>query len=135
MTRLSSSKNVSRHLEKGMTAMQAALLGAREVGFTVLSMSLSLVAVFIPLLLNGRHRRPLVSRIRRRALDRHSRLARRFAYDHGHDVLAFAAVSQTEDHGWLYRVSEKGFAKILGAYERCLQVVLRHPAITLMVLS
>jgi multidrug efflux pump len=39
-----------------------------------------------------------------------------------------------EEHGWLYRVSEKGFAKILGAYERCLQVVLRHPAKTLMIL-
>ncbi|MGA2180526.1 MAG: efflux RND transporter permease subunit, partial [Verrucomicrobiota bacterium] len=46
-------ENVSRHLEKGLTAMQAALIGAREVGFTVLSMSLSLVAVFIPLLLMG----------------------------------------------------------------------------------
>jgi multidrug efflux pump len=46
-------ENVSRHIEEGMTPMQAALRGAREVGFTVLSMSLSLIAVFIPILLMG----------------------------------------------------------------------------------
>ena len=46
-------ENTSRHIEAGMTRMQAALLGAREVGFTVLSISLSLVAVFIPLLFMG----------------------------------------------------------------------------------
>src|SRR6185436_541565 len=46
-------ENVSRHIEEGMAPMQAALRGAREVGFTVLSMSLSLIAVFIPILLMG----------------------------------------------------------------------------------
>jgi multidrug efflux pump len=127
-------ENVSRHLEKGMTAMQAALIGAREVGFTVLSMSLSLVAVFIPLLLMG----GIVGR-----------LFREFAVVLSTAILVSLVVSLTttammcsrllryrkpEEHGWLYRVSEKGFAKILGAYERCLQVVLRHPAKTLMVL-
>ena len=127
-------ENVSRHLEKGMTAMQAALLGAREVGFTVLSMSLSLVAVFLPLLLMG----GIVGR-----------LFREFAVVLSTAILVSLVVSlsttammcsrllryrKPEDHGWLYRVSEKGFAKILGAYERCLQVVLRHPAITLMIL-
>ena len=127
-------ENVSRHLEKGMTAMQAALIGAREVGFTVLSMSLSLVAVFIPLLLMG----GIVGR-----------LFREFAVVLSTAILVSLVVSLTttammcsrllryrkpEDHGWLYRVSEKGFAKLLGAYERCLQVVLRHPAITLMIL-
>ena len=127
-------ENVSRHLEKGLTAMQAALLGAREVGFTVLSMSLSLVAVFIPLLLMG----GIVGR-----------LFREFAVVLSTAILVSLVVSLTttammcsrllrhrkpEDHGWLYRVSEKGFAKMLAAYERCLQVVLRHPAKTLMVL-
>ena len=127
-------ENVSRHLEKGLTAMQAALLGAREVGFTVLSMSLSLVAVFIPLLLMG----GIVGR-----------LFREFAVVLSTAILVSLVVSlsttammcsrllryrKPEEHGWLYRVSEKGFAKILGAYERCLQVVLRHPAKTLMVL-
>jgi multidrug efflux pump len=127
-------ENVSRHLEKGLTAMQAALLGAREVGFTVLSMSLSLVAVFIPLLLMG----GIVGR-----------LFREFAVVLSTAILVSLVVSlsttammcsrllryqKPEDHGWLYRVSERGFAKILGAYERCLQVVLRHPAKTLMIL-
>ncbi len=46
-------ENVSRHIEEGMSPMKASLLGAREVGFTVLSMSLSLIAVFIPILLMG----------------------------------------------------------------------------------
>ena len=46
-------ENISRHLEAGMSRLQAALLGAREVGFTVLSMSLSLIAVFMPILLMG----------------------------------------------------------------------------------
>ena len=46
-------ENISRHIEKGMAPFAAALLGAREVGFTVLSMSLSLIAVFIPILLMG----------------------------------------------------------------------------------
>src|SRR6202034_4276136 len=46
-------ENISRHLEAGMPRLQAALLGAREVGFTVLSISLSLIAVFVPILLMG----------------------------------------------------------------------------------
>ena len=127
-------ENVSRHLEKGLTPMAAALIGAREVGFTVLSMSLSLVAVFIPLLLMG----GIVGR-----------LFREFAVVLSTAILVSLVVSLTttammcsrllrhrkpEEHGWLYRVSEKGFAKILGAYERCLRVVLRHPAKTLMIL-
>src|SRR5579871_887387 len=46
-------ENVTRHVEAGMPRLQAAMLGAREVGFTVLSMSLSLIAVFVPILLMG----------------------------------------------------------------------------------
>src|SRR6185436_2417921 len=46
-------ENITRYLEQGMTPMQAALRGAREIGFTVLSISVSLVAVFVPLLLMG----------------------------------------------------------------------------------
>ena len=105
-------ENVSRHLEKGMTPMEAALIGAREVGFTVLSMSLSLVAVFIPMLLMG----GIVGR-----------LFREFAVVLSTAILVSLVVSLTttpmmcsrllrhrkpEEHGWLYRVSEKGFAKV-----------------------
>ena len=127
-------ENVSRHLEKGLTPMAAALLGAREVGFTVLSMSLSLVAVFIPLLLMG----GIVGR-----------LFREFAVVLSTAILVSLVVSLTttammcsrllryrkpEEHNWIYRLSETAFAKVLNAYDRCLRVVLRHPAITLMIL-
>ncbi len=127
-------ENVSRHLEKGMSAMQAALIGAREVGFTVLSISLSLVVVFIPILLMG----GIVGR-----------LFREFAVVLSTAILVSLVVSLTttpmmcsrllrhrkpEEHGTIYRASEKVFTKLLGAYERSLTVVLRHPAITLIVL-
>jgi multidrug efflux pump len=52
-------ENVYRNLEAGMTPMRATLLGARQIGFTVVSISVSLIAAFIPVL-SGRHRRPLL---------------------------------------------------------------------------
>ena len=127
-------ENISRHLEKGMSAMEAALIGAREVGFTVLSISVSLVVVFIPILLMG----GIVGR-----------LFREFAVVLSTAILVSLVVSLTttpmmcsrllrhrkpEEHGKIYRASEKVFAKLLGAYERSLTVVLRHPAITLVIL-
>jgi multidrug efflux pump len=127
-------ENVSRHMELGLTPMQAALKGAREVGFTVLSISLSLVAVFLPILLMG----GIVGR-----------LFREFAVVLSTAILVSLAVSLTttpmmcarllrhqrpEEHGTLYRFSEKVFAWLLRSYERSLRVVLRHPAITLIVL-
>jgi len=127
-------ENVSRHLEKGMEPMAAALLGAREVGFTVLSMSLSLVAVFIPLLLMG----GIVGR-----------LFREFAVVLSTAILVSLVISLTTtammcsrllrhqapgEHGRFYRASEAVFAWLLNTYERWLLVVLRHPAITLTIL-
>ena len=127
-------ENVSRHLEKGMRPMEAALRGAREVGFTVLSISVSLVVVFIPLLLMG----GIVGR-----------MFREFAVVLSTAIFVSLAVSLTttpmmcsrllrhrkpEEHGKSYRTGEKVFAKLLGAYERSLKRVLRHPAITLVVL-
>jgi multidrug efflux pump len=114
-------ENVTRHLEKGMSPMEAALKGAREVGFTVLSISVSLVAVFIPMLLMG----GIVGR-----------LFREFAVTLSTAILVSLVVSLTttpmmcsrllrhrkpEDHGKIYRASEKVFAKLLGAYERSLR--------------
>jgi multidrug efflux pump len=110
------------------------LRGAREVGFTVLSISLSLVAVFLPILLMG----GIVGR-----------LFREFAVVLSTAILVSLAISLTttpmmcarllrhrkpEEHGRLYRWSETGCTSLLGAYERSLRVVLRHPAITLTVL-
>jgi multidrug efflux pump len=127
-------ENVTRHLEQGLRPLQAALLGAKEIGFTVLSISISLVAVFTPLLLMG----GIVGR-----------LFREFAVTLSVAILVSLVVSLTttpmmcarllkakgpEDHGRIYRASERVFAWILSLYERSLTWVLRHPALTLGVL-
>ena len=79
-------ENVTRHLEQGMRPMEAALKGAQEIGFTVLSITISLIAVFIPILLMGGIIRALVPGVCRYAVGRYSRLAHRFIDDHSHDV-------------------------------------------------
>jgi multidrug efflux pump len=79
-------ENTSRHIEAGMDRFKAALLGAREVGFTVLSISLSLVAVFIPLLFMGGQVGPAVPRVRRHAVGGGADLAADLADHHAHDV-------------------------------------------------
>ena len=127
-------ENVTRHLEQGLHPMQAALLGAKEIGFTVLSISISLVAVFIPILLMG----GIVGR-----------LFREFAVTLSVAILVSLVVSlattpmmcsrllkhqRKDDHGRLYRATERVFAWILRRYEGSLTWVLRHPAPTLAVL-
>src|SRR3989454_9139409 len=120
-------ENVSRYLEQGMRPMEAALKGAREVGFTVLSISLSLIAVFIPILLMG----GIVGR-----------LFREFAVVLSTAIVVSLIVSLTttpmmcarllrsergEKHGRLYRLSERAFDALLHAYDTSLSWVLRHP--------
>jgi multidrug efflux pump len=127
-------ENVTRYLEQGMDPMEAALKGAREVGFTVLSISISLVAVFTPILLMA----GIVGR-----------LFREFAVTLSVAILVSLVVSLTTtpmmcsrllkhrqrgEHGRLYQASEKVFAWVLNLYERSLTRVLRHPVITLGVL-
>ena len=127
-------ENVSRHLEQGMRPMEAALKGAQEIGFTVLSISISLVAVFIPILLMG----GIVGR-----------LFREFAVTLSTAIFVSLVVSLTttpmmcarllkhqreEDHGRLYRASEEVFLWVLRLYEHSLAWVLRHAALTLGVL-
>jgi multidrug efflux pump len=125
-------ENIMRYLEQGMQPYAAALKGAQEIGFTVLTMSISLVAVFIPLLLMG----GIVGR-----------LFREFAVTLSVAIAISMTVSLTAtpmmcahllreqgSHGWLYRVSERGFNAVVNAYGRALTVVLRHSFITLMVL-
>ena len=127
-------ENVSRHLEAGLSPMQAAMKGAAEVGFTVLSISVSLVVVFIPLLLMG----GIVGR-----------LFREFAVVLSTAIMVSLLVSLTtttmmcsrllrhrkhEEHGKIYYISEKAFDAVLNWYDRCLKVVLRHPLITVIVL-
>jgi multidrug efflux pump len=125
-------ENITRYLEQGMAPMTAALRGAREIGFTVLSISVSLIAVFIPLLMMG----GIVGR-----------LFREFAVTLSVAITVSLGVSLTTtpmmcahmlkehtSHGWLYRVSERGFNWVIEMYGRTLSRVLRHPTITLAVL-
>jgi multidrug efflux pump len=127
-------ENVMRHFEKGMPPMQAALQGAKEIGFTVLSMSLSLVAVFIPILLMG----GIVGR-----------LFREFAVTLSAAILVSLGVSLTttpmmcsrllkqepeREHNIFYRASDRGFRALLKTYERTLTWVLHHAPLTLAVL-
>ncbi len=125
-------ENVTRHLEEGMRPLQAALLGAKEIGFTVLSISISLVAVFTPLLLMG----GIVGR-----------LFREFAVTLSVAILVSLVVSLTttpmmcsrllkhgKGHGRIYRASERVFQWILSLYEHSLTWVLRHPLPILLLL-
>jgi len=124
-------ENVTRYLEAGAAPLAAALQGAREIGFTVLSMSLSLVAVFIPILLMG----GVVGR-----------LFREFAVTLSVAIGISLLVSLTTtpmmcatllgaqpSHGRLYRLSERGFAWLHRQYETSLAFVLRHPQGVLLV--
>jgi multidrug efflux pump len=128
-------ENVERHIERGLAPLEAALRGAREVGFTVLSMSLSLVAVFIPVLLMG----GIVGR-----------LFREFAVTLATAIGVSLLVSLTTTpmlcarllkgnagtpHGRLYRVSERVFEAVLGFYRRTLGWALRHPRLLMLTLA
>ncbi len=126
-------ENVTRFIEQGMTPVQAAFRGAREIGFTVLSMSTSLVAVFIPILLMG----GIVGR-----------LFREFAVVLSVAILMSLLISLTvtpmmcakflrtqgeKKHGHIYRASEWAFDQLLASYRRGLDWVLRHQPLTLAV--
>jgi hydrophobe/amphiphile efflux-1 (HAE1) family protein len=126
-------ENVTRFIEQGMTPVQAAFRGAREIGFTVLSMSVSLVAVFIPILLMG----GIVGR-----------LFREFAVVLSVAIGVSLLISLTmtpmmcakflrplteNKHGRVYRASEWAFDRLLGGYKRGLNFVLRHQPLTLLV--
>jgi len=127
-------ENITRYIEEGMSPVEAALKGAAEVGFTVLSMSISLIAVFIPILLMG----GIIGR-----------LFREFAMVISISILISLLISltttpmmcamllrhETGEHGRLYRLSERFFERLLGVYRRTLAVALRHPALMMMLLA
>jgi multidrug efflux pump len=128
-------ENVSRHIERGLTPFRAALLGAKEVSFTVLSMSLSLIAVFIPILLMG----GIVGR-----------LFREFAVTLSVAILVSLAVSLTTTPmmcarllkargeappGRLFAASERVFKWMLAEYEASLAWALRHSRLMLLLLA
>jgi hydrophobe/amphiphile efflux-1 (HAE1) family protein len=123
-------ENIYRHIEEGLSPLEAALKGSREIAFTVLSISLSLVAAFIPLLLMG----GLIGRI-----------FREFALTVTASIVVSVVVSLTlapmlssrcmknapTEHGRLFGAIEAGFNRLLSGYRRTLDAVLRHQAITL----
>ncbi len=126
-------ENITRYLEEGLTPMAAAVRGAREIGFTVLSMSTSLVAVFIPILFMG----GLVGRLFRE-------FAVVLTLAIGFSLLVSLSVtpmmcsrlltsSRDARHGRLYRLGERAFDGVLGFYSVTLRWVLRHRFVTLLV--
>jgi multidrug efflux pump len=127
-------ENISRHREGGMKPLQAAFLGAKEIGFTVFSISMSLIAVFIPILLMA----GIVGR-----------LFREFAVTLATAIIVSMVISLTTTpmmcayllkdegevkHGRAFRVSEKGFQWLLSGYSRSLTWVLENPVLMLVVL-
>src|SRR5882757_312256 len=127
-------ENITRHIEDGMEPFPAALKGAREIGFTVFTISMSLIAVFIPLLLMG----GIVGR-----------LFREFAVTLSTAILVSMVISltttpmmcayilknpHTEKHGRLYRSMDRAFDWVLSLYRRSLHWVLENPVLVLTVL-
>jgi multidrug efflux pump len=128
-------ENITRYIEDGMSPLEASLKGANEVGFTVLSMSISLIAVFIPILLMG----GIVGR-----------LFREFAMVISISIMISLAISlattpmmcavllrreQGQGRGVLYRLSERFFDAMLNAYRRTLTIALRHPLTMMLILA
>ncbi len=128
-------ENITRHLEAGMEPFAAAMKGAQEIGFTVFSISMSLIAVFIPILMMG----GIIGR-----------LFREFAVTLSTAIVISMIVSLTttpcmcahvlktrkegEKHNWFYRTSEKTFDGMVGIYRSSLTWVLDNPGLTLVVL-
>ncbi len=126
-------ENIARYVEEGENPLQAALKGASQIGFTILSLTVSLIAVLIPLLFMG---------------DIVGRLFREFAVTLSVTIVISAVVSLTltpmmcarllkhspeSGKSWFYRISERGFDAVLKLYEVTLRVVLRARVVTLLV--
>jgi multidrug efflux pump len=126
-------ENVSRFIEEGMPPLEAALKGSEQIGFTIISLSVSLIAALIPLLFMG---------------DVVGRLFREFAVTLSITIVISAFVSLTltpmmcnlllrhkpeREQGWFYRVSERGFDAVINAYGRTLAVALKHQTTTLLI--
>ena len=126
-------ENISRYLEEGKRPLEAALLGSEQIGFTIVSLTVSLIAVLIPLLFMG---------------DIVGRLFREFAVTLSVTILVSAVVSLTltpmmcakilkhkpeSQQGWFYRASERGFESVIAFYAKTLRWVLRNQPLTLAV--
>jgi hydrophobe/amphiphile efflux-1 (HAE1) family protein len=125
-------ENITRYLEMGMNPFHAALKGASEIGSTVLTMSVSLVAVFIPLLLMG----GIVGRLFREfAVTLSVAIAVSMVVSLTATPMMCAHLLKTQhEHNWLYRTSERAFEAVVNLYGRTLTLVLRHSFVTLLIL-
>lgn len=126
-------ENITRHIEEGLSPYDAAMKGSGEIGFTVMAITFSLIAVFIPLFLMSGYV---------------GLLFREFAMTVSVALILSLVISRTltpmmcayllkplnEEHGWLYRMCERGFDYLLHVYEAGLKIVLRHQFLTLMVM-
>jgi len=127
-------ENVERHIERGMTPFAAAIRGAREVGFTVLSMSLSLIAVFLPVLLMG----GIIGRLFREfavVLSVAVLLSLLISLTTTPTMCARLLRSRSAAEGPLGRGLEAAFNWLHGQYRRSLSMALRHPRLTMLVLG
>ncbi|QIG97118.1 efflux RND transporter permease subunit [Bradyrhizobium sp. 6(2017)] len=128
-------ENITRHMDAGLSRLEATLVGTREVGFTVLSMSVSLIAVFVPILLMG----GLVGR-----------LFREFAMTITIAIVISLVVSLTttpmmcavllrkeqgQPHGQIYRINERFLELMLSGYRATLGLALRHPLLVMLILG
>jgi multidrug efflux pump len=128
-------ENISRYVEQGETPMAAALKGAKQIGFTIISLTISLIAVLIPLLFMG---------------DVVGRLFHEFAVTLAVAILISAVVSLTltpmlcarllrhtpeESHGWLYQATGRFFERLIAGYGRMLDAVLNQKTLTLLVFA
>ncbi|THJ23827.1 MAG: MdtB/MuxB family multidrug efflux RND transporter permease subunit [Nitrospira sp. CG24D] len=126
-------ENISRYIERGESPLEAALKGSKQIAFTILSLTISLIAVLIPLLFMG---------------DVVGRLFREFAITLSATILVSAVVSLTltpmmcarllrhrseSEQGWFYRASQQLFDRTIAAYGRTLRRVLQHQSATLVV--
>ena len=126
-------ENIQRHIEEGLSPYDAAMKGSGEIGFTVMAITFSLIAVFIPLFLMSGYV---------------GELFREFAVTVSVALVLSLVISRTltpmmcayvlkpesKQHGWLYRLFERGFDLLLDVYEAGLKVVLRHRFMTLLMM-
>jgi len=126
-------ENVVRHIEEGLSPYEAAMKGSGEIGFTVMAITFSLIAVFIPLFLMGGYV-GLLFREFAVTVSVALLLSLLIARTLTPMMCAYLLKPESTQHGWLYRWSERGFDGLLYVYEAGLKIVLRHRFVTLMVM-
>jgi multidrug efflux pump subunit AcrB len=126
-------ENIVRHMEDGHSPYDAAFIGSGEIGFTVMAITFSLIAVFIPLFLMSGYV-GLLFREFAVAVSAALVLSLVVSRTLTPMMCAYMLKPESEEHGWLYRMSERGFDVLLRVYEKGLRIALRHRLITLMVM-